>query len=102
VKSHPASELSKILHHRLRLGIMSMLTAEKEADFNDLLRALTTSRGSLSVQLRTLEDHGLIALKRTGAGRSQRSTYRITEQGAEQFREYLAVLEQIVRKAKSS
>ncbi len=59
---HPAPGLDRLIHERLRLGIVSALAANKSLTFNDLKSLMNTTDGNLSVHARKLEDAGYIAV----------------------------------------
>lgn len=52
---NPFDSLDKILEHRLRLQIVSVLVANDSYDFNALKELLDTTDGNLATHLRALE-----------------------------------------------
>lgn len=102
VQPAKAFELSKLLHQRARLAIMSTLVAREEGvDFNELLRDLQLTRGNLAVHVRKLEEAGLIDVDKHFVGRMPRTAYSLTEKGRHEFAEYLELLSGIVDEARS-
>ncbi len=96
-------ELSKLLHERARLGIMSILSSrQKEMEFTELVRLLKLTKGNLSLHLRKLEEAGYITMKKEFVKRISRTTYLATPKGRGDFTEYLSLLEEVIAGAKSN
>ena len=89
-------KLDKIIHEKGRLGIMALLAARPSWSFGDLKTELKMSDGNLVTHLRTLHQHGYVAVTKEVLDRPQ-TTYALTARGRKAFREYLDVLEQIVK-----
>ena len=66
----PADHLDRLIHERLRLGIISALTATPVLSFTDLKKLLKTTDGNLSVHARKLEEAGYIACLKSFDGRT--------------------------------
>ena len=94
-KSGPA-ELDRLIHERLRLGIVSALAAEATVTFSELKNLLRTTDGNLSVHARKLEDAGYIACAKSFEGRMPRTEYRITEKGRRALMKYLDHMEALI------
>jgi DNA-binding HxlR family transcriptional regulator len=90
-------ELDRLIHERLRLGIVSALAVNDRLTFNDLKRLLQTTDGNLSVHARKLEDAQYIACEKTFDGRVPRTEYRLTAAGRRVFEKYLTHMEAIIR-----
>jgi DNA-binding HxlR family transcriptional regulator len=90
-------ELDRLIHERLRLGIISALAVNERLTFNDLKRLLQTTDGNLSVHARKLEDAQYIACEKTFEGRVPRTEYRLTAAGRRAFEKYLGHMEAIIR-----
>jgi DNA-binding HxlR family transcriptional regulator len=90
-------DLNRLIHERLRLGIVSALAVNDTLTFNDLKHLLQTTDGNLSVHARKLEDAEYIACEKTFAGRVPRTEYRLTAAGRRAFEKYLAHMESIIR-----
>src|SRR5205814_9771458 len=71
-------ELDRLIHERIRLGIVSALAVNDSLSFNDLKRVLKTSDGNLSVHARKLEEADYIRCKKFFDGRMPRTEYRLT------------------------
>ena len=84
VNAH-AAEPDALLHHHVRLGIVSALAGTESLSFVELRALLDTSDGNLSVHARKLEDAGYIACDKHFAERRPRSDYRLTAAGKRQL-----------------
>ena len=90
-------ELDRLIHERLRLGIVSALAVNDRLTFNDLKALLQTTDGNLSVHARKLEDAQYISWEKTFDGRMPRTEYRLTAAGRRAFEKYLAHMEAILK-----
>ena len=93
-------ELDRLIHERLRLGIISALAANDSLSFNDLKYMLNTTDGNLSVHARKLEEAQYIAVTKSFEGRLPRTEYRLTGAGRRALEKYLAHMEAIIKAAK--
>lgn len=94
-------ELDRLIHERIRLGIISALAVNDSLSFNDLKRLLHTTDGNLSVHARKLEEGGYLTCKKFFEGRIPRTEYRLTAAGRRALDEYLRDMEEVIRVAKS-
>jgi len=94
-------DLDRLIHERLRLGIISALAVNDRLTFNDLKRLLQTTDGNLSVHARKLEDAEYIVCDKSFEGRIPRTEYRITAAGRKAFEKYLAHMEAIIKAART-
>ncbi len=92
-----ASKFDRLVHERLRLGILSALTVNESLTFNDLKKLLDTSDGNLSVHARKLEESGYVDCAKTFAGRIPRTEYRLTTAGRHALERYLDHMEALIR-----
>ena len=92
----PADHLDRLIHERLRLGIISALTASPVLSFTDLKKLLKTTDGNLSVHARKLEMAGYISSVRGFDGRTPRTAYRLTHAGRKALERYLETMESII------
>jgi DNA-binding HxlR family transcriptional regulator len=92
--------LDRLIHERLRLGIVSALAANDRLTFGELKRLLQTTDGNLSVHARKLEDAGYVACDKTFAGRVPQTGYRLTASGRRALDKYLLHMEAIIRAMK--
>ena len=90
-------DLDKVIHERLRLGIVSALAVNERLTFNDLKRLLQTTDGNLSVHARKLEDAQYIACDKTFDGRMPRTEYRLTAAGRRALEKYIAHMDAIIK-----
>ena len=90
-------DLDKVIHERLRLGIISALAVNERLTFNDLKRLLQTTDGNLSVHARKLEEAQYFACDKTFEGRMPRTEYRLTAAGRRALEKYLAHMDAIIR-----
>jgi DNA-binding MarR family transcriptional regulator len=96
VGSVATDTLDRLIHERLRLGIVSALAAEEELSFGDLKQVLGTSDGNLSVHARKLEEAGYIKVSKAFADRRPRTVYRLTAKGRRSLETYLQQMETIL------
>ena len=87
----------RLIHERMRLGIVSALAVNESLSFNDLKRLLDTTDGNLSVHARKLEDADYIACTKFFAGRLPKTEYRLTPAGRKALEAYLAQMEALIR-----
>lgn len=92
----PALSLDRLIHERLRLGIVSALAVNDRLTFNDLKRLLRTTDGNLSVHARKLEDAEYIACEKTFDGRVPKTEYQLTTSGRRALDKYIAHMEAIL------
>jgi DNA-binding HxlR family transcriptional regulator len=90
-------DLDRVIHEKLRLGIVSALAANEPLTFNDLKRLLDATDGNLSVHARKLEDAGYIACSKTFDNRMPRTEYRLTADGRQALAKYLDHMEALIR-----
>jgi len=93
-------ELDRLIHERIRLGMVSALAVNDRLAFNDLKRILKTTDGNLSVHARKLEDAGYVQCKKSFEGRVPRSQYTLTALGRKAFDEYLRRMEEFIARAR--
>lgn len=90
-------ELDRLIHERIRLGIVSALATNESLSFNDLKRILKTTDGNLSVHARKLEEADYIACAKYFEGRVPRTQYRLTASGRRALTQYLDQMEEWIR-----
>jgi len=95
-----ASELEKVIHERLRLGIISALAANEKMSFGDLKTLLQTTDGNVSVHARKLEDAGYVECLKSFNGRVPLTEYKITSAGREALTKYLNHMEALINAMK--
>ena len=92
--------LDRLIHERIRLGILSALAATDALSFNDLKKLLDTTDGNLSVHARKLEEANYIACTKSFEGRVPKTEYSITPAGRRAFERYLDHMEALIRAAR--
>ncbi len=95
-----ATNLDRLLHDRMRLGIVSALAAGDEVSFTDLKAALNATDGNLSVHARKLEEAGYVACAKTFAGRTPRTDYKLTPAGRRALEKYLDHMDALIKAAR--
>ena len=95
------ASLDRIIHERVRLGIVSALAVNDTLSFNELKELLSVTDGNLSVHARKLEEAGYVACKKSFEGRIPRTEYRITAAGRRALERHLAHLTAVIRWARS-
>jgi DNA-binding HxlR family transcriptional regulator len=90
-------ELDRLIHERIRLGIVSALASNDSLSFNDLKRILKTTDGNLSVHARKLEDAQYISCSKYFEGRVPRTQYRLSAAGRRALSQYLDQMEEWIR-----
>ncbi len=97
VRAPELPELDRLIHERIRLGIVSALATNDSLSFNDLKRVLKTTDGNLSVHARKLEEAEYISCVKFFEGRVPRTEYRLTAKGRSALSEYLDQMEEWIR-----
>ena len=89
--------LDRLIHERMRLGIVSALAANESLTFNDLKRLMNTTDGNLSVHARKLEEADYIACTKSFDGRLPKTEYRLTPAGRRALERYLDHMEALIK-----
>jgi len=95
-----SNELDKVIHERLRLGIISSLAANDKLSFSELKTLLNTSDGNISVHARKLEDAGYVTQEKSFRGRVPLTEYKITARGRKALVKYLDHMEALIKAMK--
>lgn len=96
VKRGGIPELDRLIHERMRLGIVSALAVNESLSFKDLKKLLNTSDGNLSVHARKLEDARYITCSKYFEGRLPKTQYRLTSVGRRALESYLDHMEALI------
>ncbi len=99
---HPAPGLDRLIHERMRLGIVSALAANESLTFNDLKNLMDTTDGNLSVHARKLEDGCYIECTKTFEERLPKTTYKITDAGRRALQNYVSHMETIIQQMRNT
>lgn len=97
-----SNDLDKIIHERMRLGIISALAANEKLSFTDLKNLLDTTDGNISVHARKLEDAGYLTMKKSFLDRTPLTEYKITGQGRKALERYLDHMETLIKAMKGA
>ena len=89
--------LDRLIHERLRLGIVSALAVNESLSFSDLKKLMKTTDGNLSVHARKLEEADYIDCTKSFEGRMPRTEYRLTSSGRRALERYLDHMEALIR-----
>jgi DNA-binding HxlR family transcriptional regulator len=90
-------DLDRLIHEKVRLGIVSALAANESLSFNDLKKLLNTTDGNLSVHARRLEDAKYVTCTKTFEGRMPKTEYRLTAAGRKALEKYLDHMEALIK-----
>lgn len=93
----PIPDLDRLIHERMRLGIVSALAANDSLTFNELKKLLSTTDGNLSVHARKLEEATYISCTKSFEGRMPKTEYRLTDAGKRAFERYLNHMEALIQ-----
>jgi len=94
---NPFDQLDRILEHRVRLQIMSVLVANDIYDFNSLKEVLSITDGNLAANLKALEKEKYISISKTFVNRKPNTKYKATEKGRNAFKKHLDALEALIK-----
>lgn len=101
VKGHKVDQspaaFDRLIHERLRLGIVSALAVNDVLSFNELKALMQTTDGNLSVHARKLEDAEYITCTKTFEGRVPHTQYSLTPTGRSALARYLDHMEALIR-----
>jgi len=90
-------DLDRLIHERIRLGIVSALAVNRSLTFNELKNLLKTTDGNLSVHARKLEEADYIVCTKSFDGRMPKTEYRLTGAGRKALERYLNHMEALIR-----
>jgi DNA-binding transcriptional ArsR family regulator len=97
-----SNDLDKVIHERMRLGIISALAANKKLSFSDLKKLLNTTDGNISVHARKLEEAGYVTCEKSFKGRMPLTEYAITKEGTKALERYLNHMEALINAMKGN
>jgi DNA-binding HxlR family transcriptional regulator len=89
-------ELDRLIHERVRLGIVSALAVNGSLTFTDLRDLLGTTDGNLSAHARRLEEAGYVTCHKSFDGRTPKTEYGLTDLGRRELNAYLDHMEAII------
>ena len=97
-----ATELDRLIHERMRLGIVSALAVNESLTFNELKDLMKTTDGNLSVHARKLEDADYLTCTKFFEGRTPKTVYRLTAAGRRALERYLNHMEALIQTMRAS
>lgn len=92
-----ARKLDRLVHERLRLGILGALSVNESLTFNELKKLLDTTDGNLSVHARKLEEAGYVSVAKSFEGRMPKTEYKLTAAGRRALERYLDHMEALIQ-----
>ncbi len=101
-RSETPTSLDELIHHRIRLGIVSALAATESLSFNELKALLKVTDGNLSVHARKLEDAHYIACSKSFEDRRPRTDYRLAATGRHALNRYLNHMEALIQTTRNT
>lgn len=97
---NPFENLDKVLEHRIRLQIMSVLVTNDAYEFNALKELLGVTDGNLASHIKALEREKYVSVSKSFVDRKPNTRYKITERGRHAFKKHLDALEAVVKQQK--
>lgn len=91
-------DINKLFDHRVRLGIMSILSVNDHANFTRLKKLLNVTDGNLASHLKALEKADYILMEKSFVGRKPNTKYTITKKGKNEFKKHVDALEKLIQK----
>ena len=95
-----SNDLDRVIHERMRLGIISALAANEKLSFGELKKLLNTTDGNISVHARRLEEAGYVTMQKSFKGRVPLTEYAITKEGRKALERYLDHMEALINAMK--
>jgi DNA-binding MarR family transcriptional regulator len=97
---NPFESLDKILEHRVRLQIISVLAVNESYDFNALKDLLEITDGNLATHIKALEKERYVSVMKSFIDRKPNTRYKISERGRTAFKKHLEAMEELIKVAK--
>ena len=97
-----APNLDRLIHERLRLGIISALAANESLTFSELKSLMNTTDGNLSVHARKLEEAGYISCSKYFEGRLPKTEYKLTPAGRSALENYISHMESLIKQMRNT
>ena len=97
---NPFEQLDKVLEHRIRLQIMSILVANDGFEFSALKELLNVTDGNLASNIKALEREKYVAVTKSFIDRKPNTKYKITDRGRTAFKKHIDALENVIKQQK--
>ncbi|MGC3944880.1 MAG: transcriptional regulator [Chryseolinea sp.] len=97
---NPFEQLDKVLEHRVRLQIMSVLAANDGFEFNALKELLNVTDGNLASNIKALEREKYLVVSKSFVDRKPNTKYKITDRGRTAFKKHIDALENVIKQQK--
>jgi DNA-binding HxlR family transcriptional regulator len=94
------ADLDRLIHERMRLGVVSALAVNQTLSFNELKKLMKTTDGNLSIHARKLEDAGYIKCMKSFDGRIPKTEYALTAPGRRALERYLDHMEALIKQTR--
>ncbi len=94
------ADLDRLIHERMRLGVVSALAVNQTLSFNELKKLMKTTDGNLSIHARKLEDAGYIKCTKSFDGRIPKTEYALTAPGRRALERYLDHMEALIKQTR--
>ena len=92
-------ELNPVIHGKLRLALLSLLSTVEEAEFTWLRTKTGSTDGNLGAQLLKLEEAGYVEVEKKFVLRKPQTLYRMTDAGRQALTDYVQALKQLLGSA---
>ena len=89
-------ELNPVIHGKLRLALLSLLSSVEEAEFTWLRAKTNSTDGNLGAQLLKLEEAGYVGIEKKFVQRKPQTLYRMTPAGRKALATYVAALKRLL------
>jgi DNA-binding HxlR family transcriptional regulator len=89
-------ELNPVIHGKLRLAVLSLLSTVDEAEFTWLREKTGATDGNLGAHLLKLEEAGYLRVEKKFAHRKPMTLYRMTPGGRKALTEYVQSLKSLL------
>lgn len=100
--THPSQALDDVVHQRVRLGILAVLSEASYADFGFLKEALGLTDGNLSRHLSVLEEAGYVTIEKGFAGKRTKTTVKATAAGRTALADHLSALKELISRVEGA